>query len=64
MEVNQPKAKKKPLGSPIQWNDQDLAALANISPADLTNAEALWQQEAPRPFKALLQAEVLEQGEQ
>lgn len=57
-------AKRVSLGSPINWSDSDLAVLANISPADLTNAQALWQQEAPKPFKALLQAEVLEQGEQ
>lgn len=55
--IQQPK-KKKPLGKPIHWNDKDLEALSAISPADLKAANALWQEEAPKPLKSLLQATV------
>lgn len=60
----QTKKKRKPLGQPIQWTDEDLDALSDISPADLKAAEALWQREAPKPLKPLLQAQVLEKEEQ
>jgi len=56
----QTKKKKKPLGQPINWSEQDLAALADISLADLKAADALWQREAPARLKPLLQAQVME----
>lgn len=57
----QPKKRRVPLGQPIAWSDKDLDALSAISPADLKAAQALWQQEAPRPLKTLLQAQVMEE---
>jgi len=59
----QTKKQRKPLGQPIHWSEQDLDALAHISPADLKAAGALWQREAPGPLKPLLQAQVLEAGD-
>ena len=60
----QRKGQRKALGSPIQWSDSDMAALADISPADLKAADALWQRESPAPVKTLLQAQVMEHREQ
>lgn len=60
----QNKKQRKPLGQPIQWTDEDLDALSDISPADLKAAEALWQREAPKSLKPLLQAQVMEHGEE
>lgn len=57
------KPKRVPLGKPIEWSDVDLDALSAVTQADIKAAEALWQRDAPNPFKALLQAKVLEQGE-
>jgi hypothetical protein len=59
----QTKKKRKPLGQPIDWSDDDLDALAAISPVDLKTANALWERDAPAPVKALLQAQVIESGE-
>ena len=56
--TRQKPAKRKPLGNPIEWSDQDLSDMAAISPADLKAAAALWQSEAPTPLKSLLQAKV------
>lgn len=63
MTVEKQPAKKKPLGQPINWTEEDLGALADISPADLKAAEALWQREAPGPVKELLQAQVIKPDE-
>lgn len=54
---------RQSLGNPIDWNESDLDALANISSADLKTAEALWQQDAPPALRDLLGAEVIEQGQ-
>lgn len=59
-----PQTKKKPQGNPIDWSDEDLDALAAISPADLKTANALWEREAPAPVKTLLQAQVMEKHDQ
>lgn len=56
----QPK-KKKPLGPDLDWTDEDLDLMSEITPADLKAADALWKNEAPAPLKTLLQAQVEEQ---
>lgn len=55
-----PKKRAKPLGKAIQWSDDDLDQLAQISEADKKAADALWKNEAPARFKDLLDAEVIE----
>jgi hypothetical protein len=45
---------------PIEWTDDDLQALAAITPTDLKIAIALWKQDVPPAFKELLDAEVIE----
>ena len=57
----QRKKQRKPLGQPIDWSDQDLDALTQISPADLKPADALWKQDAPPRLRDLLQAQVLKE---
>ena len=57
------KSQRIPLGKPIEWSDQDLVALSAISPADLKAAAALWERDAPKKYKSLLQAEVIEREE-
>jgi hypothetical protein len=58
-----PKKKRVPLGNPVRWNDKDLDHLSAISPADLKASEALWERNAPKPLKSLLQAQVMESEE-
>lgn len=53
-------SKKKPLGPALDWTDGQLDSLATISDADLLGADALWQNEAPKPLKKLLKAEIQE----
>jgi len=53
---------KKSLGPALDWTDEDLDQMAEITPADLKAAEALWKNEAPPKFKQLLQAQVEEEG--
>lgn len=52
--------KRKPLGPELDWTDKDLDSLAEISDADLLEAAALWENEAPAPFQRLLKAKVEE----
>lgn len=51
-------AKKKALGSPVNWSDDDLDKLSAISQADIKTAQALWRNEAPAPLKNMLSAKV------
>jgi hypothetical protein len=37
-------------------SDAELSALAEITPSDLARAAAAWEQDAPSPFKKLLDA--------
>lgn len=54
------KKKKTPLGKNLDWSERDLQDLADISPADLLAAQALWEKDAPQPLKGLLKAKVEE----
>lgn len=60
MQQKPTKKRAKPLGKAIQWSDDDLEQLAQISEADKKAAEALWKNEAPPAFKSLLDAQVQE----
>jgi hypothetical protein len=62
-ELTERPRERQPLGNPIDWNESDLDALASISSADLKQAEALWQQDAPPALRDLLGADVIEQGQ-
>jgi hypothetical protein len=52
--------KRKPLGKPIEWADDDLTQLSTITATDKKAAAALWKNEAPVRFKSLLEATVEE----
>jgi hypothetical protein len=46
-----------PLGSPLQLTDEQLDRLAEVTPADMQRAEALWISVVkPREFRTLLDA--------
>lgn len=61
MPAQQPaKLKRVQLGDPIDWSDADLDNLSTVTQADIKAAEALWQRDAPRKYKSLLQAKVIE----
>ena len=55
-----PKKRKVALGKNIEWSDKALDAMSEINEADLLAADALWKQNAPKPLKGLLDAEVIE----
>lgn len=55
---------KKPqrvqLGKPIEWSEQDLNDLSTVTQADIKAASALWERDAPKKYKLLLQSDVVE----
>lgn len=51
------KKRKKPLGKPLQWTDEDLDTMALVTPQDIENAKA-WPGVTVDPLmKALLNAD-------
>lgn len=48
---------KRAKGKPIVWTAAQLEVMANVSPADLEFAAALWRDRAPPVLKDLLDAE-------
>lgn len=54
----QNKKKRKALGSGIDWSDKALDDMSEVTDADLQAAMALWADEAPKPLKTLLKADV------
>lgn len=55
-----PNKKRVPLGKPLQLTDQQLEELANVTPADIAKAQALWRNSVPKKFKTLLDAKTEE----
>lgn len=54
--TNKPVKMPSQLGQPVNWTDQAIADLSDISPADLQHAASLWQSLAPAGYKGLLTA--------
>lgn len=48
----------RPRGPALDWTDADLDALSTISQADVEQAKLLWRQQAPRPLRTLLDAQL------
>jgi hypothetical protein len=48
--------KRKPLGDPIQWTDQELDAMAQVTPADIELAKEVWRANASPKYANLLDA--------
>lgn len=48
--------RKVPLGAPLNWSDEDLDALAQVTPQDIQQAQERWRTRAPKRFKKLLDA--------
>jgi len=46
------------MGDPLDWSDDDLDKLSQITDNDLTNAVQLWNDNAPDEFRGMLNAEV------
>jgi hypothetical protein len=55
--------RKIPLGKPLELTDEQLEELAQVSPADIEKAKALWRAHAPEEFRDLLDAETVEDEE-
>lgn len=51
------RARRARMGPPLRLSDADLNTLAEIGPADLATAEALWRAANPGPLGDLLDAE-------
>lgn len=51
----QPK-RRVPLGQPLDWTEQALDRLSQISPENTQQAEAFWRQTASKPLRDLLDA--------
>jgi hypothetical protein len=52
--------KRKALGPVTIWSDARIDEMAQISDADIQAAVDLWQGEAPKPLRNILQAKVEE----
>lgn len=46
------------LGQPLVMTDAELDVAAAITPADLAHARQYWREQAPDPYKTLLDAKV------
>lgn len=46
----------KDIGPPIDYSDDDLDTLSQITPADVKASEALWRRDAPPGLRELLAA--------
>jgi hypothetical protein len=57
------RGRKVPLGKPLDLSDEDLDELAEITPADIVEAQSRWREDAPAEFKNLLDAEPTDEGE-
>lgn len=54
--MQQKQPKRKPLGHAINWTDQDLQQMAQVTQADIKAAQALWRNDAPKRLAGLLDA--------
>lgn len=54
---------RKPLGRALNTSDAELDRLAEITPADLEEADELWRSAVDRPLKDALRAEADEEDE-
>ena len=48
--------KRVPLGKPLEWSDDDLDALSEVSPQDIPEAQGAWRRDAPPKLRDLLDA--------
>lgn len=48
--------KRVPIGKPLEWSEEDLDALSEVSAQDITEAQAAWRKDAPADFRDLLDA--------
>ena len=51
---------KIPLGKPLQLTDEELDAMAEITPEDIEKTKKLWRKVAPDKYKDLLDATPVE----
>lgn len=51
-----PSARRLPVGKPLLLTPEQLDQAAEVTPVDVAQARALWQQAAPMPFIDLLDA--------
>lgn len=51
--VDQP---QKPFGRAIEWSDEDLNRLAEVTNFDIDASRLFWMAYAPPPYKSLLDA--------
>jgi hypothetical protein len=54
-----PKTPKVKLGKPLEWTDEMLDEMAQVTPADIAQAQAFWRNNAPERFKTLLDAQTV-----
>lgn len=50
----------KPRGKALDWSDEDIDKLAEVSEADIAAAAQEWRDTAPPGFEGLLDAEPME----
>lgn len=48
--------RREQLGPALDWDDEALDNLAQIGPADIAAAEALWKRDAPPKLRGLIDA--------
>jgi hypothetical protein len=56
MAEQQPAAKSKIVGKPLEWSDAEIDRLAQITPEDTASAKATYRRLAPKKAKRLLDA--------
>lgn len=56
-----PRKRRKPLGHPILWTQEQLRQLSEITEEDIRDARRFWKQTAPVRYKNLIDATPLEE---
>jgi len=56
--MQQKQPKRKPLGHAINWTDQDLQQMAQVTQSDIKAAVEMWRNSAPKRLAGLLDAAV------
>ncbi len=52
-----PEERKKARGKALRWSEEDIEALAEVTPADIERAKVWWRTHAPPIAKDILDAE-------
>ncbi len=60
LKASQDRARRRAMGKPLNWTEEQLAQLATVTDADKESAAAYWRRNAPSWARGLIDAEPVE----